>query len=475
MRARELCAIEVMQAHLDRIERVNPAVNAMVTFRRSAASTGARAVDAALARGESLGPLAGLPVAHKDLVPTRGVRTTSGSLIFKDFVPDTDAILVERLRAAGAIMIGKTNMPEFGVGSQNVNAVFGATRNPYDLEKPAAGAAAARPRRWPRLLPIADDPISAEACAIRRASATWWDAGHLPAAFRTGRGSRPGSIWRCSARWLAPYKTPRSCSRRWPAPMRAIRCPCRSRARFSLDRLPGILRAHASLGARCWCFRRARSASHRRCAATSLSGSRLHRRGGYAGLARRRGDLSRAARLHVHFTLGPLLESHRELMKDTVVWNIEQGARLSGSADRRDGNETHAAFSSHAGIHAALRFSGGARDPGAAVRCRRALPDTHRRCRARDLPRLDALVLPHQRDRGAGYLRALRLLGLGTSRGPADRRCSPARPRRAAVRDGQLEQATQVHRHRPPATDRPRSTRLTPPASATATSPRPAD
>ena len=96
--------------------------------------------DAALARGDRVGPLHGLPVAHKDLVLTKGIRTTFGSKVFAQFVPDEDALLVQRLRAAGAITIGKTNTPEFGAGSQTFNDVFGATRNPYDLTKTCGGS-----------------------------------------------------------------------------------------------------------------------------------------------------------------------------------------------------------------------------------------------------------------------------------------------------------------------------------------------
>src|SRR6185295_5571497 len=140
IRSRELSAAEVMDAHIAQIERVNPAVNAIVTFLPERAQESARAVDAALKRSQEPGPLAGLPVAHKDLAPTRGVRTTFGSPIFKDFVPDEDAIVVERLQRAGAITVGKTNTPEFGAGSQTFNAVFGATRNPYDPGKTCGGS-----------------------------------------------------------------------------------------------------------------------------------------------------------------------------------------------------------------------------------------------------------------------------------------------------------------------------------------------
>jgi len=140
IRARELSAREVMDAHLAQIDRLNPAVNAIVTLLPEQAMAHARAADEALARGEEVGPLHGLPVAHKDLVPAKGIRTTSGSPIFKDFVPDEDALIVERLKKAGAITIGKTNTPEFGAGSQTYNEVFGETLNPYDTSKTCGGS-----------------------------------------------------------------------------------------------------------------------------------------------------------------------------------------------------------------------------------------------------------------------------------------------------------------------------------------------
>src|SRR5256886_5725540 len=140
IRRRDVSVTEVIQAHLAQIERVNPKVNAIVTLTAERALDEARAKDAALARGEAGGPLFGLPVAHKDLVPTRGIRTTFGSPIYRDHVPDQDALLVERLRAAGAITFGKTNTPEFGAGSQTFNEVFGRTLNPYDPSKTCGGS-----------------------------------------------------------------------------------------------------------------------------------------------------------------------------------------------------------------------------------------------------------------------------------------------------------------------------------------------
>ena len=140
IRAKQISAAEVMQAHLAQIDRVNPQVNAIVTYHPERALAQAHAADAALARGDAVGPLHGLPVAHKDVFDTAGVRTTYGSPIYADHIPDRDALIVERLKRAGAISVGKTNTPEFAAGSQTFNEVFGATLNPYDLTKTCGGS-----------------------------------------------------------------------------------------------------------------------------------------------------------------------------------------------------------------------------------------------------------------------------------------------------------------------------------------------
>jgi amidase len=140
IRARKLSAREALAAHLKQIERVNPKVNAIVTLAAEMAAADAAKADEMQARKEKLGPLHGLPVAHKDLLETRGIRTTFGSLLYKDNIPAEDDIVVERMRRAGAITIGKTNTPEFGSGSQTFNKVFGATHNPYDLTKTCGGS-----------------------------------------------------------------------------------------------------------------------------------------------------------------------------------------------------------------------------------------------------------------------------------------------------------------------------------------------
>jgi amidase len=140
IRRRELSAVEVMRAHLTQIERVNPMVNAIVTLTAEQALAEARKADEALAQDIAPGPLHGLPVAHKDLVDTRGIRTTYGSPIYANHVPEEDALIVTRLRRAGAITLGKTNTPEFGAGSQTFNPVFGPTLNPYDPTKTCGGS-----------------------------------------------------------------------------------------------------------------------------------------------------------------------------------------------------------------------------------------------------------------------------------------------------------------------------------------------
>jgi amidase len=157
LRARDLSAREVMEAHLDRIAQLNPRLNAIVTLAADRAMDAARQADQSQARGAAVGPLHGLPVAHKDLLLTKGMRTTFGSPLLRDFVPDQDALIVERLRAAGAIAVGKTNTPEFGAGSQTFNPVFGATLNPYDVTKTCGGSSGgAAVALASGMLPIAD-------------------------------------------------------------------------------------------------------------------------------------------------------------------------------------------------------------------------------------------------------------------------------------------------------------------------------
>ena len=139
-RARKVSPVDVLQAALARIDAVNPTVNAVVTVARESALWEARRATAQLKRGAPLPPLFGIPVGIKDVTPTKGIRTTHGSKLFENHVPEEDALVVQRLRGAGAIVIGKTNTPEFAFGPNTVNAVFGATRNPWNLERTAGGS-----------------------------------------------------------------------------------------------------------------------------------------------------------------------------------------------------------------------------------------------------------------------------------------------------------------------------------------------
>ena len=333
IRSRELSAVEVMDAHIAQIERVNPAVNAIVTFLPEQARAGARAVDAALARGDDPGPLAGLPVAHKDLTVTKGIRTTFGSPIYKDFVPDVDTIVVERLRKAGAITIGKTNVPEFGAGSQTFNPLFGATRNPYDLNKtPGGSSGGAAAALACGLIPIADG--SDLGGSLRN-----------PASFCNVAGLRP-----------SPGRVPN-----WPSlsawfPMGVVGPMARTVQDIALTmsaiagpdpRAPTSLQDPAVLFNRPLArnFKGARIAWSR-----DLGGLPLEPEVGEITEQQRRiftelgcviedatPDLRDADNIfsvmrawNMELSFGQLLKSKRDQMKDTVIWNIEQGSRLTG-------------------------------------------------------------------------------------------------------------------------------------------------
>jgi amidase len=138
--SKEVGPVEVLDSHLATISRVNPKLNAIVTLVTDAAREQAREAEATVMRGDNLGALHGLPVVIKDITPTKGIRTTYGSPLFKDNVPSEDAEVVRRLKAAGAIVLGKTNTPEFGAGANTFNEVFGVTRNPWNLALSPAGS-----------------------------------------------------------------------------------------------------------------------------------------------------------------------------------------------------------------------------------------------------------------------------------------------------------------------------------------------
>ena len=201
---RTLSCREVMQAFLARIDEVNPAVNAIVNRRDSAdLLVEADACDRALAqRSERDTPrsfLFGLPQAIKDMVPTAGLRTTSGSPLLKDFVPTTDALLVQRVKAAGGIVVGKTNTPEFGLGSHTFNEVFGATRNAFDPTRSAGGSSGgAAVALALRMLPVAD---GSDSMGSLRNPAAWNNV----FGFRPSQGRVPS--WPSTDAWLTQFGT----------------------------------------------------------------------------------------------------------------------------------------------------------------------------------------------------------------------------------------------------------------------------
>ena len=137
---KEISAVELLGAHLEQIAGVNPQINAIVTQTPETALAAARQVDQSIASGEPVGLLAGLPTVHKDLFETKGIRTTFGSVLFRDYVPQRNALVVQRQLDAGAVTLGKSNTPEWGAGSHTFNEVFGATRNPYDVTRTCGGS-----------------------------------------------------------------------------------------------------------------------------------------------------------------------------------------------------------------------------------------------------------------------------------------------------------------------------------------------
>jgi amidase len=180
IRSKAVSCVEVMQAYLAQIERLNPRVNAIVSLQDGDELLAqARERDRQLADGKYRGWMHGFPQAIKDLAATKGIRTTLGSPLFKDSIPEADAVFVERMKRAGSIIVGKTNTPEFGLGSQTYNPVFGTTRNAYNPTKTAGGSSGgAAVALALRMLPVADG--SDHAGSLRN-----------PAAFNNVLGLRP--------------------------------------------------------------------------------------------------------------------------------------------------------------------------------------------------------------------------------------------------------------------------------------------
>lgn len=334
IRRRELSVRELMQASLAQIERLNPRLNAIVSLYAEQALAQARAADEKQARGEDLAALHGLPVAHKDLFLTRGMRTTYGSLIFKDFVPDRNLLIVDRLQQAGAISIGKTNTPEFGAGSQTFNAVFGKTLNPYDTSKTCGGSSGGSAVALATgMVPLAD---GSDMGGSLRCPANFCNI----VGMRTSPGRVP--IWPAKTGWSTlgvegpMARTVEDC-----ALMLSVIAGWDAKSPIAIAE-PGSLFARPL----------ARDFKGVRIAwSTDLGGLPLDARVAAVLAAQRPAfaalgcsledatpDLADANEIfhtlrawQFELSYGEHLDRHRELLKDTVIWNIEAGRKLSGA------------------------------------------------------------------------------------------------------------------------------------------------
>ncbi|TAK88330.1 MAG: amidase [Betaproteobacteria bacterium] len=328
LRTRKLSATELIKAFIAQIERVNPKVNALVTFLPERALKRAKALD----RSKTKTLLGGLPIAYKDLVPTKGVRTTFGSLVYENRVPQEDHLIVERLGAAGAILLGKTNTPEFGAGSQTFNRVFGATRNPYDLSRTSGGSS------------------GGAAAAVACGMLPFADGSDLAASLRN-----PGNYCNVAGFRPTPGRVPA-----WPAANAWDTLSVLGPLARTVDDAAFLLSAMAGPDPRAPTslsepgsvfskplkrdFRKVRVAWSR-----DLGGLPMDRRVTEVLNSRKKvfhdlgcvvdeaePDFSGASEafetlraLSFLGRFGPLLDEHRDKLKDTVIWNIEQGMKLT--------------------------------------------------------------------------------------------------------------------------------------------------
>jgi amidase len=333
MRTKAVSCREVMEAHLAQIERVNPKVNAIVTLLPEQALEQARQADEALARGEEVGSLHGLPIAHKDLVLTKGIRTTFGSPIFRDFVPEQDEIIVERLRGAGAITIGKTNTPEFGAGSQTFNPVFGETLNPYNLTKTCGGSSGGA--------------AVALACGMQPLADGSDLGGSLrnPASFCNVVGLRPSPgrvpVWPARVGWCPlPVEGPMARTVQDVALMLSVIAGPDPRAPLSISEPGQLFRRSLErnfAGVRIAWSRdlgglpvdpRVTAVIDKQRTVFSMLGGIVEDVQPDLRDADETFRVWRAWLFELGF--GEMLRTHREQMKDTVIWNIEQGEKLTG-------------------------------------------------------------------------------------------------------------------------------------------------
>ncbi len=329
---KRISARELFTETLAHIKAVNPKVNAIVTLDEAAGFAQADAVDAKRAKGEALSPVAGMPIACKDMERTKGMRTTFGSPIFKDFVPDVDSVMVEKFRAHDMVIFGKTNTPELALGSQTFNTIFGATPNPWDLTKTCGGSSGgAAVAVSTRMLPFADgsdlgaslrNPANfCNAVGLRPTPGrvpVWpaidaWNntAVHGPIGrtaqdtalllYAQAGGDRrvPNAIWEDPAQYLKPLaRSFKGVRVAWSptvggAPVEKAVADALAASLKQFEALGCIIEeAEPSFAETDECF-----------------------------------DVMRAVLLAQVY--GPMFEKNKHLMKDTAVWNIERGLSLS--------------------------------------------------------------------------------------------------------------------------------------------------
>ena len=331
---KEISALELLLAHIDRIETVNQKINAIVTLDLERAREIALAIDDRLSKNEPFRTLEALPIAHKDLVLTNGIRTTFGSPIYENLIPDQDSLIVTRLKEAGAVTLGKTNTPEFGAGSQTFNTIFGVTSNPYDLEKTCGGSSGgAAAAVAAGLIPIADG--SDLGGSLRN-----------PASFCNVVGLRPSTgrvpTWPSMSAWfplsvLGPMaRTVKDVA----LVMSSIAGPD-NRCPISLQENPQIFKASLERD-----FQGVRVAWSKNLGGLPVASEVSKVLDSVVGKFTDVGcvveevdpDLNEADEIfhtlrawHMESSFGELFKEHPDKFKDTLVWNIEQGQLLSGA------------------------------------------------------------------------------------------------------------------------------------------------
>ncbi len=418
IRTKKLSARELMAAHLKQIHRVNPAVNAIVTLVAEQAMEGAQRADDAVSRGDALGPLHGLPVAHKDLFETAGIRTTMGSPIFKDYVPAQDCLIVERIRRAGAICVGKTNTPEFGAGSQTFNPVFGATRNPYDLTKTCGGSSGgAAVALACGMVPLADGSDSGG--SLRNPAAFCGVAGFRVAPGRVPSTARDVASSRFSvcgpmARTVSDVALFLS-AMAGPDP----RCPIsitEPGARFSdpLERnFKGVRVAwFKDLGGIPFDSRILQAVHAQRQTFEDLGCIVEEAEPDLTGADQAFNTLRAWNFASSH---GEFARSRRDLIKDTILWEVERGSRLTGTDIAKAEAVRGHLLGTDADFSEEVRVFRPAQHPSPAVRRGRAVSSRDRRRENGHLRRLDEVLLLDFVSREPVDLGALRVYAGGAA------------------------------------------------------------